>query len=116
MIRKNWSVFRLRKTIEGRIAERKARVIIVTKKIFPGYLKSTAASRLMRKKEMKYKEDQPNELKVQVIEVVDDVLDQAEDTEEFEEVEAEGVDLPTDADLISRQLEISNLLSGHLSD
>lgn len=102
MIRKNWTVFRLRKTIEGRIAERKARIKIVTKKIFPGYLKSTAASRKMRKLDKAAKEDQPNEFKVKIIEVLDDSLDEPDDVEEVE-MDEERIDLPSEDDLIIRK-------------
>lgn len=91
-IRKNWSVFRLRSTLERRIIDRKAIVRTITKKIFPGYLKSTASSRYMRKIEANYREDLPNELKVHIV-------------EHLKEDEDKELDyLPTERDLIQRDI------------
>lgn len=66
VIRKHWNNFKLRRNVNDRIEKRKVKVKVVTKRIFPGYLKSTAASRSMRKKEKLQVEDLSNELKLTV--------------------------------------------------
>mmetsp|Transcript_7905 Transcript_7905/g.15330 ORF Transcript_7905/g.15330 Transcript_7905/m.15330 type:complete len:376 (-) Transcript_7905:7183-8310(-) len=97
-IRKNWNAFKLRKSLNERIAKRKVKVKVVTKRIFPGYLKSTAASRMMRKKETTKAEDMPNELKLRVEESAEEtpaIVENPELGEEDEEVEREaGEEVP----------------------
>jgi hypothetical protein len=82
IIRKNWNAFKFRKKIDNLVEIRRNNVKIVTKRIYPGYLKSTTASRHMRKKEQMLKEDLPNELRMEVIEEAEPITEQAQAEED----------------------------------
>jgi hypothetical protein len=83
IIRRSWNAYKLRKKIEGLVEMRRDNVRIVTKRIYPGYLKSTTASRHMRKKEQMLKEDLPNELRLEIIEAAEPITEIAEAEESY---------------------------------